>query len=754
MIMPLSQLCRLAAPLLLALQLPAFAASPTVIPLGTFHPWAKAEFRLEGLPTAANNFDPDQVAIDATITAPSGTSMTVPAFWYQAYTRSLVEGAESLAPSGSPCWLLRYTPTEPGNHTIVVHWRIANQSSPDSVTSHFTVESGPALAQTGWVRVGGDHRYFETTDGHPLRFIGANVCWPEEGGTYDFDRWFGRMAASGENYARLWLCPWWAGLEHKPGTLNQYPLADAWRMDRVFDIADQDGIYVLLSLDHHGMYQVANKNWGGKNNFWATNPYSSAQGGPCVSPNDFFTNGAARTIYEKRLRYLVARYGYSPRLVAWQFFNEIDNTFTQEVKGAAVLSWHRSMGDWLRAHDPYRHLITTSMTGGSDRPDFWKLPQMDFAEYHSYNDPALGRKIAFLSEDFVRRYGKPSMIGEYGVNGAAWSLASDPYLRGFRQALWSAALGGSAGTAMSWWWQDLEKDNVYPFYVTLSRILGDAGWKSGNWAPAPLALAEPAPAGFGPSRPDAAVFDAALALNTGRRLRLPGAAVIASPLAAERSSEQLAAFLYGAKNPDLAHGLRLTANFADKARILIRVRSAASDNVLTVRLGGADVLRTNIARLEGRPIPGAPPAGDYGIDVPAGPQTIEIKNEGADLTQLDSVVLERVRAVGFAGGWDYQPEVVGLRREDPGLGDEAIVYVTSPWIVYPANALRYNPPVATGKTFTLLSWTSGPVRAEWYRPVDGSHVGSTSADATGGSATIPIPDFNEDLVGVIRSPLP
>ena len=186
----------------------------------------------------------------------------------------------------------------------------------------------------------------------------------------------------------------------------------------MFDLADEEGIYVLVSLDHHGMYQVANKGWGGKNNFWGTNPYSSAQGGPCVAPNDFFTSHAAKDIYRKRLRYLVARYGYSPRLVAWQFFNEIDNIFSQGVNGADVVAWHREMGDWLRAHDPYGHLIMTSLTGGSDRPEVWSLPQMDFAEYHSYVDPALGTKIANLSEDFVRRYRKPVMIGEYGVSTA------------------------------------------------------------------------------------------------------------------------------------------------------------------------------------------------------------------------------------------------------------------------------------------------------------------------------------------------
>ena len=56
-------------------------------------------------------------------------------------------------------------------------------------------------------------------------------------------------------------------------------------------------------------------------------------------------------------------------------------------------------------------------------------------------------------------------------------------------------------------------------------------------------LAAAAAVGTRPFRPDAAVFNAELALNTGRRLRLSGAAVIASPLAAERSSEKLSAFL-------------------------------------------------------------------------------------------------------------------------------------------------------------------------------------------------------------------
>ena len=38
---------------------------------------------------------------------------------------------------------------------------------------------------------------------------------------------------------------------------------------------------------------------------------------------DFFTDEGAMNDYKMRLRYLVARYGYSTSVFAWEFFNEV-----------------------------------------------------------------------------------------------------------------------------------------------------------------------------------------------------------------------------------------------------------------------------------------------------------------------------------------------------------------------------------------------------------------------------------------------
>ena len=66
----------------------------------------------------------------------------------------------------------------------------------------------------------------------------------------------------------------------------------------------------------------------------------------------------AREAYKKRLRYIVARWGYSPHIAAWQLWNEIDH-------GAQVLSavrdgditveqWHEEMSAYLQQIDVHR----------------------------------------------------------------------------------------------------------------------------------------------------------------------------------------------------------------------------------------------------------------------------------------------------------------------------------------------------------------------------------------------------------------
>jgi hypothetical protein len=658
----------------------------------------------------------------------------------------LTNGVEVLTPVGTPEWRIRFTPTEPGNYTLWLDIHTNSLAAGMPVGTHFTVPAAVPDGQHGYVRVAPDKRYFETTDGQPLRLVGENVCWGENLGTFNYDTWFGSMRNADENFARLWLAPWFMGLEHMPGRLNNYDLQGAWQLDYIFDLADRSGIYLLLCFDHHGMFQADSRNWGGSNNFWKTNAYNQINGGPCEKPNDFFTNAKAKTIYQKRLRYLIGRYGYSPRLLAWQFFNEIDNVYNI-LNGDDVLAWHREMGQWLHAHDPYGHLVTTSLTGGSERPEIWSLPQMDFSVYHSYNESAPGKGAAILARSFVKDYGKPMMVEEFGVNSRSWDIAADPYLRGFRQAVWSGALGGSAGTAMAWWWQNIDKDDVYPLYAALNGILRGAGWQSGTWTPVDFVSAGEPPMDLARAIPNGELFNAQPTLNSAWRLqrKLSGKLALADSLAADLASQSLMTYLLGRHDAEFQHPFRITAFFGEKAKLVLHVKTVHSDAELIVRVDGAEVLHTNFIRAAGDTTTYRDINQDFTVDLPVGKRVIEIANDtGADWVLIDSLKFEQVLPAEFAGGWYFAPEAVGLRS-----GQKAVLYVYSPYVIFPAGAHCYNPPLLTGQFLQLTNWPAGKFNVQWFDPCTGKATGTTTVATDGAILTLPLPAFRDDLAAIV-----
>jgi len=202
--------------------------APQIIQLNPAQLWQRVEFRLANIPAVTNPFDPDLLRLDATFTLPSGRTMVVPAFWYQAFQRGLSGGNESVSATGSPEWRLRFTPPESGGYALSLVIRTNGQGSGSPSVTNFMVAGGAAPAGSGYVRIASSRQYFETGDGQSLRLIGENVGWPGGRGTYDYDTWFAAMQTAGENYARVWMCPWAFGLETDANSLTRYRLDRAW----------------------------------------------------------------------------------------------------------------------------------------------------------------------------------------------------------------------------------------------------------------------------------------------------------------------------------------------------------------------------------------------------------------------------------------------------------------------------------------------------------------------------------------------
>ena len=467
---------------------PTVTGPPQIIQLNSAQLWQRLDFQITNVPSVSNPFDPDSIRLDAAFTLPSGKTAVVPAFWYQGYQRTLSGNNEYDTVTGQPQWWLRFTPPEVGACSLSLAIQTNGQPFATIVTN-FTVVSNSPPSRFGYVGIAPGNRYFQTGDGQALPLNGEDVAWPSSRGTYDYDDWFGSMQSAGENFARIWMSPWSFGIEDAPGTLNNYALDPAWQLDYVLQLAEQKGIYLQLTLDYHGMFATQPDYWGG-NNYWPQNPYNITNGGPCIIPNAFFTNSTAKVIYQKRLRYLVGRYGYSQKLLAWEFFNEIDNDYSsvnglpasESLNPLDVAAWHALMGNWLHTNDPFGHLTTTSLTYANQHPEIWTRPQISYSSEHSYNESSPATSLASDSQYFLTNYGKPIMIGEFGTSWQGWEYNNnDPYLRGFREGIWGGALGGSVGTSMSWSWQNLDSENDYFVYSSLGTILNHAGWGTGLW---------------------------------------------------------------------------------------------------------------------------------------------------------------------------------------------------------------------------------------------------------------------------------
>jgi len=715
-----------------------------VVRLSAAEPWQRLEFRITGVPAVTNPFDPDVIWVEGSFVPPSGPTRSVPAFWYQGYERRLSGGSEVLSTVGAGEWRLRFTPPLNGDYAVTVTVLTNGLPCGSPATTNFTV-AGSAPARSGYVRKDPGGMYFETGDGRALPLIGANVCWHGARGTYDYDDWFSAMQAAGANYARLWMCPWAFGIETDASSLNRYRLDRAWQLDYVLRLAEQRGLYLELCLDYHGMFAVEPDNWGG-NNYWPRNPYGITNGGPCATPNAFFTNPTAQTTYAKRLRYLVARYGYSANVLGWQFFNEIDNVYSL-LDAGDVAAWHEAMGNWMRTNDPFGHLLTTSFAGSGARPEMWSLPQMDYICAHAYGPPQPARTLNSTAQALRQEYGKPVLLDEYGTSWQGWNRTADPYLRGFRQGIWGGALGGSAGTAMSWWWENIHSENAYPAFTALGTILNRTGWGRGAWTNLAFDVSLTPPATVGDLIPAGMPFSVTMPLSPGWGAMLAGELAVPNAGAASYSATALNSFVHGAWHADLKIPFRLSAWFTNNARLVMHVNSVAWDSALVVRADGAQLYRTNLPNLDG----GYSVTNEYNLDLavslPAGRRLVEIANVGSDWFYLDWVRLEQVLPAAYTNAWEPPCEPIGL-----GGPREALVYVVAPGTAFPGSATNAALPPQQGQTLTLTNWPAGDYLAEWYDPATANLAGHSRAATSNGSLVLTLPGFQADLAGIIYPP--
>ncbi|HQK95841.1 MAG TPA: DUF5060 domain-containing protein, partial [Armatimonadota bacterium] len=172
--------------------------APTEVPR-----YGKLEAILDLSATYDNPFDPEDIDVSAQFSGPGGHTWAVPGYLHRLYERRLEGDTERLSRLEGDTFRIRFCPPETGTY----RYRIRVRDRSGTVESdERTFECVPSGSE-GFVRRARDPHYFAFDSGKGYFALGMNVCWPGSRGTFDYDRWFTRMAEAGCNYARLWLGP-------------------------------------------------------------------------------------------------------------------------------------------------------------------------------------------------------------------------------------------------------------------------------------------------------------------------------------------------------------------------------------------------------------------------------------------------------------------------------------------------------------------------------------------------------------------
>lgn len=421
----------------------------------------------------ANPFDPSEIEVWVNVIMPDKRTVRVDAFWYQDFIQEARNGREILIPNGAAHFLWRFRPQMAGKHHLECYVQRKG-----SLEKHFEaildVRHGKQKRK-GFIRRD-TNRGFIYDNGETYLPVGINVDWTKS--IQEFEYYYYEMNKAGLNWSRLWMTHFnGTALEWKEGEdeggycgLGCYNLKAGWRLDKIIELAEKYGVAIQLVLAQHSQFEVSM--WSS----WDRNPYNIKNGGILSESAKFFTDERAIALFDKKIKYVVARWAHSPAILAFELMNEIDLIKGYEPEKAS--QWMRGRASFIRELDPYHHLVTTSyaIPGHKDADQDWGYDGFDIIQLHSYI-PMYWETLEF-SIPYLIGFGKPVIIGEFGIDFLGQEMLKDKKGVHLLNATILSLLLGSTSGVMSWWWDSyIAKYDLFSVIATPVKTLSACGIK-------------------------------------------------------------------------------------------------------------------------------------------------------------------------------------------------------------------------------------------------------------------------------------
>lgn len=412
-----------------------------------------------------NPYNTYEVQVDALISQGTWTNI-FPCFYFVPTVNITTE-----VPSAA-CWKLRYAFINDGLYQVSIRVQDAYGTN---YTVPYAVQVNGAMGKGFIHKDVNDSQYMVYDNGEVYYPLGFNVCWNNNDYFTTYQKYMNNMAPAEVNCFRYWMCgfakqdleyrtnfqyPFYSGYG-----LGKYNQKSAALLDAVVDLAEQKNIPFYLVLENHGKWSTS------VNPNWTDNPYYTANGGFLANPAEFFNNVTALTMTKKRYRYIVARWAYSPAILSWELFNELNYAnYESGSNNADKIAWHETMAAYIRSIDPFNHILATSTT----KDNILKLfdtgcPSLDQLHFHNYST-IIGKTVALRSEANISQCTNCSIVaGEFGLEGFNYTTHGDKWGDHVRYSTWLSLFKKTP--ALFWYWEFIDKWILFNTYKSVSVYL-------------------------------------------------------------------------------------------------------------------------------------------------------------------------------------------------------------------------------------------------------------------------------------------
>ncbi|MBN1353304.1 MAG: cellulase family glycosylhydrolase, partial [Candidatus Omnitrophica bacterium] len=660
--------------------------------------------------------NPKEIDLGARFVVPGGKIEYMPAFF---------TGAGNL-------WKIRYTPRTKGDYSyhVILKTPAGEKSSP-----LYAMKVAAPGDSNGFLRKSRNNlSYLAFDSGKPFFGLGHNIAWVSQNDTAVYESYFAAMAANGCNMARIWInSPWTFCVEYKK--IGVYNCDDCAKIDSLIKLAEKYGIYIVLVLDSYGSLMGENGDW--EENKWNSNPYNKLKGGFCQKPWDFFTDKNAIENYKNRLRYIIARWSYSTNVLAFELWNEVD----------LPKDWAAEIASYMKSVNPHGQLITTSLKypwdNVFDESSIWTLKDIDIIERHLYGNDAqdiIGYLIS-SNKVFAEKYGKPILIGEFGMDSGKDDKRIDPDGIGvaLHNSIWASAMTKSLGGALNWWWAGYVRANdLYFHYKALRDFVDGVDWNSAR-----VELADVTPLVTKP----AVVTFSDISVIPAEKWGDTSYGKFTVHNNGDLSGGMVNYYLHGMLKKEFRIEPVFHVNYPKAGKFTVKVGTVSQGGKLVIYLDGKAALE--------KEFPAGPGEGpwvkslyrkDYNIyqcvynsyvaiDVPEGPHTIKLANYGKDWIGIKRITLG-----------DYNSNaMVNARLAGLIVGDKILLWIQNKDYNYKKIRKGTTFPSIENASFSIHDIENGDYRIEWWDTVKGGMFSVKKIKAEKEKLYIAVPPFSKDL---------